>query len=226
MSDRALWLEEWCPTCRAGAWGALPCSVLPARRGRPRAPRRAGVARAAVPDVQGARQASRAAPRRVARRRARMRRGCGPDGRADLSDGGVAGARAPGRDDRHRPVQRPRRTRRPDRQDRAESPRRRRAGHVERWTSRDELCYALEAPVWDRFGSFAGQPPIAGTVVWTSADRRVVIEGRRGDSASRSSCDRPGGQSHHVASAASIRARPTSRFRRRERPGCHPVFRT
>jgi hypothetical protein len=30
---------------------------------------------------------------------------------------------------------------------------------VERWTSRDELCYALEAPVWDRFGSFAGQPP-------------------------------------------------------------------
>ena len=52
---------------------------------------------------------------------------------------------------------------------------------VERWTSRDELCHALEAPVWDRFGSFAGQPPIAGTVTWTSADSRVVIEGRRGD---------------------------------------------
>ncbi|HEY1514864.1 MAG TPA: hypothetical protein VGF91_00510 [Solirubrobacteraceae bacterium] len=52
---------------------------------------------------------------------------------------------------------------------------------VERWTGRDELCYALEAPVWDRFGSFAGQPQIAGTVVWTTADRRVVIEGRRGD---------------------------------------------
>jgi hypothetical protein len=52
---------------------------------------------------------------------------------------------------------------------------------VERWTGRDELCYALEAPVWDRFGSFVGQPRITGTVVWTTADRRVVIEGRRGD---------------------------------------------
>ena len=52
---------------------------------------------------------------------------------------------------------------------------------VEGWTSRDELCSALEAPVWDRFGSFAGQPPIVGTVVWLTAERRVVIEGRRGD---------------------------------------------
>src|ERR1700733_165833 len=52
---------------------------------------------------------------------------------------------------------------------------------VERWTSRDELCDALEAPVWDRFGSFAGQPQIAGTVTWTTADRRIVLEGRRGD---------------------------------------------
>jgi hypothetical protein len=51
---------------------------------------------------------------------------------------------------------------------------------VEWWTSRDELCYALEAPVWNRFGSFAGQPRIAGTILWTTADRRVVIEGRRG----------------------------------------------
>ena len=33
---------------------------------------------------------------------------------------------------------------------------------VERWTSRDELCYALEAPVWDRFGTFAGHPRVAG----------------------------------------------------------------
>ena len=52
---------------------------------------------------------------------------------------------------------------------------------AERWTSRDELRHALEAPVWDRFGSFAGQPQIAGTVTWTTADRRVVLEGRRGD---------------------------------------------
>lgn len=50
---------------------------------------------------------------------------------------------------------------------------------VERWIGRDELCYALEAPIWDRFGSFAGQPLIAGTVIWTAADRRVIIEGRQ-----------------------------------------------
>ena len=28
-------------------------------------------------------------------------------------------------------------------------------------------------------GSFAGQPQISGTVTWTTADRRVVIKGRR-----------------------------------------------
>lgn len=46
---------------------------------------------------------------------------------------------------------------------------------VEPWSDRDELCYALEAPVWDRFGSSAGQRKIAGTVAWTRADRRAVI---------------------------------------------------
>jgi hypothetical protein len=40
-------------------------------------------------------------------------------------------------------------------------------------------CYALEPPIWDRFGSFAGQPLIVVTVIWTAAERRVVIEGRR-----------------------------------------------
>ncbi len=52
---------------------------------------------------------------------------------------------------------------------------------VERWSSRDELAYALEAPVWDRFGSFAGQPFICGEVIWAGEDRTVVIVGRRGD---------------------------------------------
>jgi hypothetical protein len=50
---------------------------------------------------------------------------------------------------------------------------------VERWTFRDELGHALEAPVWDRFGSFAGQPVISGEVIWTTEDRRVVITGTR-----------------------------------------------
>jgi hypothetical protein len=52
---------------------------------------------------------------------------------------------------------------------------------VERWTGRDELTYALEAPVWDRYGMFAGQPAIRADVIWTLADLRVVIVGRRGD---------------------------------------------
>lgn len=52
---------------------------------------------------------------------------------------------------------------------------------VERWTYRDELMYALEAPVWDRYGFFAGQPWIRGDVIWTREDRRVVIAGTRGD---------------------------------------------
>lgn len=52
---------------------------------------------------------------------------------------------------------------------------------VERWTSRDELAHALEAPVWDRFGVFAGQPLIRGEVNWTAEDRSVLIVGTRGD---------------------------------------------
>ncbi len=51
---------------------------------------------------------------------------------------------------------------------------------VDRWMYRDELAFALEAPVWDRYGTFAGHPLIRGTVTWTTADRRVVIAGRRG----------------------------------------------
>ena len=52
---------------------------------------------------------------------------------------------------------------------------------VERWTGRDELCYALEAPVWDRFGPFTGHPLVSGEVTWSAEDRTVLIEGRRGD---------------------------------------------
>jgi hypothetical protein len=49
----------------------------------------------------------------------------------------------------------------------------------ERWSSRDELAYAFEAPACDRFGQFAGQPWVRGTVVWTLVDRSVVIAGKR-----------------------------------------------
>jgi hypothetical protein len=40
--------------------------------------------------------------------------------------------------------------------------------------------YALEAPVWGRYGTFAGHPSIHGTVTWLVAERRVLISGERG----------------------------------------------
>jgi hypothetical protein len=52
---------------------------------------------------------------------------------------------------------------------------------VERWTSRDELCYALEAPGWDRLGTFIGHSRIRGEVVWLAENRCVVIRGRHGE---------------------------------------------
>jgi hypothetical protein len=52
---------------------------------------------------------------------------------------------------------------------------------VERWSSRDELAYALEAPVWDRFGLFAGLQLTRGEVIWTVEERSVAIVGTRGD---------------------------------------------
>ncbi len=44
----------------------------------------------------------------------------------------------------------------------------------------DELGFAVAAPVWDRFGSFAGQPRIEGSVRWNAVNRWVLISGRRG----------------------------------------------
>ena len=52
---------------------------------------------------------------------------------------------------------------------------------VERWRVRDELCYALEAPVWGRFGTFAGHALVRGEVLWSAGDRCVLIQARRGD---------------------------------------------
>jgi hypothetical protein len=42
------------------------------------------------------------------------------------------------------------------------------------------LVHALEASLWDRYGTFAGQPAVRGTIRWTVAGRRIVIAGWRG----------------------------------------------
>jgi hypothetical protein len=52
---------------------------------------------------------------------------------------------------------------------------------VERWSGRDELCHALEAPVWGRFGTFVGHPLVRGEVLWSAGDRCVRIQSRRGE---------------------------------------------
>ena len=180
MSDRALWLEDWCPTCRA-APGAR-CRTPWFRKARP--PTALHVARgwraracpkcAAVPGEScrtlSCREASRIHEARL--RPGRHELLARDDVWAELERRGTTIATVPfsGRAGRGGSV---------DwivlsRVDGNE------LVDVERWSARDELCYALEAPIWDRFGSFAGQPQIAGVVLWKAANRRVVIVGRRG----------------------------------------------
>lgn len=180
MSDRALWLEEWCPTCRAAPGSR--CRLPYYRKTRP--PTGLHVARGwrarpcpmckAAPGEHCRTPSGREASRT---HKARLR-----PGRRELLSGDVVWQELEARGTTIATV--------------FFAGRAGRGGHIdrivlsdvdrdelidmERWTSR-ELCHALEAPVWDRFGSFAGQPPIAGTVRWTTAGRRVVIEGRRGD---------------------------------------------
>jgi hypothetical protein len=52
---------------------------------------------------------------------------------------------------------------------------------VRLWSDIDELAAALAAPVWGRFGTFAGHPLVRAEVIWTVDRRSVVIVGRRGD---------------------------------------------
>lgn len=42
------------------------------------------------------------------------------------------------------------------------------------------LAYALQAPVWGRYGGFAGQPHIRAELVWKVEARLLLIAGLRG----------------------------------------------
>ena len=181
MSDRALWLEEWCPTCRAAP--DVRCRNPYARKAR--APARLHLSRGwrarACPTCKAfPGEPCRAPSGRQASHthEARLR-----PGRRELVSDEPVWQELEGRGATVAAI--------------PFSGRAGRGGHidrialsrvdgdelvdVERWTGGDELCYALEAPIWDRFGSFAGQPRIVGTVVWTTVDRRVVVSGRRGE---------------------------------------------
>jgi endogenous inhibitor of DNA gyrase (YacG/DUF329 family) len=46
--------------------------------------------------------------------------------------------------------------------------------------SEGELAGALAAPVWGRYVSFRGQPPIAATLRWSVAERSLMLAGTRG----------------------------------------------
>lgn len=187
MSDRAAWLERWCPNCGAAPgsrcrrwhWGrrgaadrAVPVTYLHVARGWLGRPCPACKAvtdeRCLTPSGREAlrvhRERLRAARWELVRRAAVWeeleRRGATS---AIVSFWGRAGRG--GRTEKITLLRL----------------RGERLVEVERWSGRDELCYALEAPVWERFGTFAGHPLVRGEVLWTADDRRVVIQAQRGD---------------------------------------------
>jgi len=181
MSDRALWLDEWCPTGRAAP--RARCRVHYLSKTRP--PTSLHVARGWRARVCPTCKALPGEPCRTpsGREASRIHQARLRPGRHELLTGEAICQELEARAATIATVPFTSRAGHGGRTDRIVLRRRDRDElvDVERWTGRDELCYALEAPIWDRFGSFAGQPLIAGTVIWTAADRRVVIEGRRGD---------------------------------------------
>ena len=186
MSDRRAWLEEWCPQCQAapgrrcgerrltrdcsGARTA-PLSRLHVARGW-RA-RRCPTCRAGVGEpcrTPSGREASRIHSARLGPSRVELF-GTAVWDELDREDLTVAVVPFVGRAGRGGEI----------------GPTRvsRRVGGAlcerDQWTPRDELGYALEAPIWDRYGSFAGHPLIRGLVTWNAGSRLVVISGTRGD---------------------------------------------
>ena len=180
MSDRAIWLAEWCPTCRAApgarcrsafhrrtrpltrlhvsrGWRARRCPTCHAHEGE----------RCATPSGRDA-----SAPHTARLRPSRTELLVTDAVFAELDRLGVVSAAASfdGRSGAGGHVGRVALTRLVD------------GSLVESelgW-AHDELAFAVAAPVWDRFGSFAGQPRIEGRVRWDALGRLVLISGRRG----------------------------------------------
>ena len=189
MSDRLAWLDQWCPQCRAAPGDAMPARPAWGGVASRRTAAALHVARGwrerCVPDVQGL--AGRAVPyaersRGLAVHSARLRPGVPSSSGGQRCGRSSSGAARRSRSFRSRVARGGAGVRRRSRCPAIDGEE---LVDVERWTSRDELAYALEAPVWDRFGTFAGQPFIRGEVIWTVADRSVVIVGTRGDRAVR-----------------------------------------
>jgi hypothetical protein len=184
VSDRLLWLEEWCPECRAAPGARCRCSHWS------KTDKRLVVAVARLHVARGWRErrcptckagprepcrtpSGREAPVLHAARRRPARNELAPSAvweelqRLEVTIAVVPFLGRAGRGGRTDAI----------RLSRVEGGQ---LVEVERRLGRDQLAHALEAPVWDRYGAFAGHPLIRGTVRWTTADRRVVIDGMRG----------------------------------------------
>jgi len=177
-SDRRLWLDQRCPSCRAEAgsrcraparrkppatlsfhaargWRQRPCPACKAKAGEPCfTPRGRHVAAphtARLAPARGELHASDDAWRALERAGAEIAlvRFCGGGGRHGTLES--VSIHAGGRELTH-------------------------------WSTApgSELAGALTAPAWARYGSFRGQPPITATLQWNLADRSLLLAGTRG----------------------------------------------
>ena len=185
MSDRLAWLEEWCPQCRAApgrrcgehrfkldpsAARFLPSLGLHVARGwSGRACPTCRAAAGARCRTPTGREASRIHLARLRPARSELF-GVAVWEALERQEVATAAVSFSGRSGRGGEIELVRYSRR--------------EGQVlvelDCWVPRDELAFALEAPVWDRFGTFAGHPLIRGVVTWDSESRLVVVSGSRG----------------------------------------------
>ncbi len=185
MSDRSLWLSEWCPTCRTAP--GTRCRPLAYRRSSGRTlgsqlllhvtrgwrARRCPTCKALPGDpcpTPSGREASRVHEARLRPGRAELVAETAVWEELDRRGATLAEVAFSGRAGRGGSIDAITLTR-------LVGDEAKRSRHD--WD--DELAGALAAPVWQRYGAFAGQPAIAGWVSWRVAGREISIVGRRGD---------------------------------------------